>query len=155
MQVVLLTVHGTWAAAADWAKPDSALSTQIRGWFAKRGVSATVVPFEWSGRNSLSARQAGGAALAERIDQICRDERPAALYVIAHSHGGSVFAHAVKSRPDIIDQVDGFVALATPWIGLHRCGYAVAFREMLAYLGLYVAFVAILLAVMMIVRDTF
>ena len=154
-RAVLVTVHGTWASEAPWTRPDSALGRAMLEWFAGRGIAATVVAFEWSGRNSIAARRAAGASLAERLEHIHRTDPLAALYVIAHSHGGSVFAYATERRPEIVDEVDGFIALATPWIGLRPCTYAPALREMLAHVGLYIGFVATLLAVAFIVRDVY
>ncbi len=147
LEAVLVTVHGTFAARAPWAKSNSVLARAVLKWLAQRGGAATVVPFQWSGRNSIAARRAAGACLAERLDRIRRDHPQSALYVIAHSHGGSVFAYATKLRPEIVEKIDGFVALATPWIGVEPCTYAGALREMLWKLALYVAFGAILFAV--------
>jgi alpha-beta hydrolase superfamily lysophospholipase len=147
VRAILVTVHGTWAAGAPWAAPDSPLGRAVCQWYAGRGVAATIVPFQWSGRNSIAARRAAGASLADFLDRISRENPQTSLYVIAHSHGGSVFSYATMLRPEVIRQVDGFIALATPWVGLEPCSYAVALRTMLAKLALYLAFAAVLAAV--------
>jgi alpha-beta hydrolase superfamily lysophospholipase len=154
-RAVLVTVHGTFARGAPWAKVGSMLARTVMQWFAERGGTATVMPFQWSGRNSIAARRAAGASLAECLDRIRHDDPQAALYVIAHSHGGSVVAYATKLRPEIVHKVDGFVALATPWVGLEPCSYAAALREILAKLTVYAAFVLSLLAVPSIVQWAF
>lgn len=143
---VLVTIHGTFARGAPWAKPDSTIAKAVRGWFDQQNGSATIVPFEWSGRNSIAARRIAGAALVEHLDRIRHDHPSAAIYVIAHSHGGGVFAYSAKLRPEIVDQVDGFVGLATPWVGVQPCTYAVALRKMLGKLTLFVVYAGSLLA---------
>jgi hypothetical protein len=110
-----------------------------------------VIPFEWSGRNSIAARRTAGASLVEHLDRIRYSHPSAAIYVIAHSHGGSVFAYSAKLRPEIVDQVDGFVGLATPWVGVEPCTYAVALRKMLGKLALFVVYAASLLALMALI----
>jgi hypothetical protein len=139
-------VHGTFARGALWAKPDSKIARAVSDWFDQQDVSAAIVPFEWSGRNSIVARRTAGAALVEHLGRIRHDHPSAAIYVIAHSHGGCVFAYSVKLRPEIVDQVDGFIGLATPWVGVEPCTYAVALRKMLAKLALFVVYAGSLLA---------
>ena len=153
-RAVLVTVHGTFARGAPWAEPGSILARSVIQWFAKRGRTATVIPFQWSGRNSIAARRAAGTTLSECLSRIREENPQSALYVIAHSHGGSVFAYAIKRQPDLINKVDGFVALATPWVGLEPCSYAAALRDMLVTLTLYTVFVLSLLAVPSIVTWT-
>jgi pimeloyl-ACP methyl ester carboxylesterase len=136
-QTVVVTVHGTWARRAPWAQEGSALARSVARWFADQGVATSILPFEWSGRNSISARRRAGVHLAELLTRI-RDEHPRArIYVIAHSHGGSVFAYAATHRPDIVLGVNGFIALATPWIGARPCTFAEPLRSMLLKLVLY------------------
>ena len=145
LRAIVVTVHGTWARGAPWAKADLRLARAVVQWFAGRGVTATVAPFQWSGRNSVAARRAAGATLADCLDTISSREPRTSLYVIAHSHGGSVFGYTAKLRPDIVDKVDGFIALATPWIGIEPCSYAMALRKMLIKLTLYAALAAMML----------
>lgn len=139
---VLVTVHGTCARGASWAKPDSIMARALVDWFTHRGEVATVMPFDWSGRNSIAARRTAGASLVKCLERIHHQHPEAALYVIAHSHGGSVFGYSIKMHPEIVDLIDGFVALATPWVGVTPCSYAGALRKMLGMLALYAAYAA-------------
>lgn len=116
-------------------------------WFEDRGVHATVAPFRWSGRNSVAARQTAATALLKHIDHLRSSQPEAALHVVAHSHGGSVFAYALKERPALRERIDGFVALATPWIDVAPCDYGPALRTMLARVLLYAVFAICLWAV--------
>ena len=90
-----------------WTQPDSMLG----GLFCsarERGGSAVVVPFSWSGKNSVAARRKAGTELADRLLELRREAPSRAIYVIAHSHGGSVFAYAMKEEPGLADHIDGF-----------------------------------------------
>jgi hypothetical protein len=69
--------------------------------------------------------------LGRRLLELKRQDPLQPIYVIAHSHGGSVFAYALKEEESLADHVDGFIALSTPWIGVRICGYAVALRSLL------------------------
>jgi hypothetical protein len=105
----------------------------------ERGGSAAVVPFSWSGKNSVAARREAGTALARRLLELRREDPLRAIYVIAHSHGGSVFAYALKEEPGLADHIDGFIALATPWIAVQPCAYALALRTLLFSAVLYLS----------------
>ena len=105
----------------------------------ERGGSAAVVPFSWSGKNSVAARREAGTALARRLLELRHEDPLRAIYVIAHSHGGSVFAYALKEEPGLADHIDGFIALATPWIAVQPCGYALALRTLLSSAVLYLS----------------
>ena len=76
------------------------------------------MPFNWSGKNSVAARREAGAVLGRRLLELRRRHPLQPIYVIAHSHGGSVFAYALKEEPSLADLVDGFIALGTPWIAV-------------------------------------
>lgn len=137
MGVVFLTVHGTWAGAARWAQPVSVLGRALVESARERGETAVVVPFSWSGKNSVAARREAGAGLARRLLELRREDPSRAIYVVAHSHGGSVFAYAMKEEPGLADHINGFIALATPWIAVQPCGYALALRTLLFSAVLY------------------
>jgi len=136
---LFLTVHGTWAGAARWAQPDSLLGRALLENARERGGSAAVVPFSWSGKNSVAARREAGTALARRLLELRQEDPSRAIYVIAHSHGGSVFAYALKEEPGLADHIDGFIALATPWMAVQPCGYALALRTLLSNAVLYLS----------------
>ena len=91
----LVLVHGTFAPNAEWTHPDSYLCSALR----TRFPSAEFLPFNWSGRNSHSARIAAGKQLGEFIRRL-KNERPdRPCYVIAHSHGGNVALYALSRTP--------------------------------------------------------
>jgi hypothetical protein len=136
--VLIVTVHGTWAGAAAWTKQDSKLGQAVLQRYREQGREATVLPFKWSGRNSVAARAKAGRALADLLVDLRRESTPRAIYLIAHSHGGSVFAYALKQEPRLTEQIDGFIALATPWIDVAVCGYIHQLRAFLSRTVLYI-----------------
>jgi len=84
--------------------------------FAARGDSCSVIPFYWSGANTFGGRKDAGSALAKfalnvRLNNAAYEE----LYLVAHSHGGSVVAYAAGAQPQLKDLVTGVVTLSTPW----------------------------------------
>lgn len=136
-KVFIVTIHGTWSRGAPWARQGSVLGQALVRWFAANGCDANVEPFEWSGRNSINARRHAGVHLALLLERIRQRDRSAEIYVVAHSHGGSVFAYAMKHQPALLPAVNGFVALATPWIGARPTSYAIPFRMMMTRMAAF------------------
>ncbi|MGO9530950.1 MAG: serine aminopeptidase domain-containing protein [Syntrophobacteraceae bacterium] len=136
----VITVHGTFAHAAKWAQPNSTLAHSIIQWFAERNIDATIVPFTWSGKNLIEARRSAGDDLLDLLDRVRIDYPQSTIFIIAHSHGGSVVAYALKKRPEAIKEIAGFVALATPWIGITTSSFAVQLRSLLIKFITYVLF---------------
>lgn len=86
MAVVL--VHGTFARDADWTLEDGPVTAEIR----RRFPHARVVPFNWSGANSPSARIKAGEELATVVKSIGAAGQ--SVWIIGHSHGGNVALYA-------------------------------------------------------------
>lgn len=109
---VVVLVHGTFARAASWTRPDSPLATTV----AKAlGGSVLLTSFEWSGRNSHAARLSGGTELAEYLRSLRLSYPTASLHIVAHSHGGNVVMYALRST-EIRDSLKSVVCLGTPFI---------------------------------------
>jgi hypothetical protein len=146
VRAIVVTVHGTWAASASWTRGDSPLGQALIRFFAERETKLQILPYLWSGKNTVKARAEAGARLAALLLAIARDNHEASLHVIAHSHGGSVLAYALKHRPELAAKIAGFVALATPWLDVDVHGYAVSLRSMLAKMLLFALFGSCLVA---------
>lgn len=107
---VVTLVHGTFARGAAWCRPDSklcaALTSEVEG-----GVHFRV--FEWSGKNTNSAR----LAAARELQSFLRDGfamNPTSLHhIVAHSHGGNIALYALRGLPASNVRV---VTFATPFI---------------------------------------
>ena len=89
------------------------------------GHSVHFVRFPWTGKNSLAGRKRGSQDLAALVLE-CRREFPhSRIYVIAHSHGGSIAWMALQ-RDDVTKAVNGLVCLATPFLSFRRTTLDVA-----------------------------
>jgi hypothetical protein len=90
-------VHGTFARGAEWAQSQSALCCAL---VKALGSNIVLKPFDWSGKNSHSARVTAGQELATFL-RSARESYPNAMqFVICHSHGGNValYAHRELAR---------------------------------------------------------
>jgi pimeloyl-ACP methyl ester carboxylesterase len=111
-EYLVTLVHGTFATSAPWMKDESTLSETLR---QRLGVGLTLVPFNWSGRNSPKARLAAADCLATRLARQVREHPDAKHYIVSHSHGGAVALRAaVKSG--VLDRIAGIVCMATPFL---------------------------------------
>src|SRR5262249_53387701 len=115
---LFVIVHGTWGRGIfprlssflramslrkpmpRWFEAESAFRTDLSSLMTSFGITAETISFEWSGSNSVFARQRAAESLRELL--LSRGQgRP--IVIIAHSHGGNVALQAVDqgySHPD-------------------------------------------------------
>jgi len=107
----VIFVHGTFGRKSTWSKSGSEAVTAI-----ERRLSAhlDVARFEWSGRNSQSARRRASIELA-RLLRSAPLKSYAALHLIGHSHGGNITCRASYLSGPRIRSVTN---LATPYLHL-------------------------------------
>ena len=114
LHVVL--VHGTYARGVQWTRAtESALCARIRQAF---GTDVSFEAFEWSATNSHSARLKAGEALAAHLQHLIAHRGGRGLFVIGHSHGGTVIANALRHDARVARALDGSIFLSTPFIQL-------------------------------------
>ena len=112
---VIYTVHGTrmpFSKKPEWIKGNKSFCKSLNkglGW------RAMIVPFEWSGKNSVSARWKAAQELRQRVKEYITKFPDAHHMVIAHSHGGNVTFMAIDSE-ELAKQVLGVATLATPFL---------------------------------------
>ncbi len=97
-RVKAVLVHGTFANQTDWDDPDGPFAAALKERLAADGAHLTVEEFRWSGLNAHEARRDAAVALAEKLTRDCAagwDE----LFVVAHSHGGTVTRLALNLMP--------------------------------------------------------
>jgi len=112
---VLVLVHGTWAKSAVWTGPGSAL---VRYLLAELGSEAVAIyALDWSGRNSVKARDSAALALEIDLKDLLDRFPEAIINIVAHSHGGNVAAKAVANMG--IDEI-GLACLSTPFLRVHK-----------------------------------
>lgn len=125
--VSVVLVHGTFARDAAWTAPEtSGLCQRIRD--ALSGRSVTFHRFTWSGANSHADRDAGGRALGLLLRELAATGE-APLFVIGHSHGGTVITRALKHHPELVHILSGVVFLSTPFIQVQRRPFAQSFLK--------------------------
>ncbi len=103
---LVVLVHGTFAAHADWVQPNSQVHREIS---EAVGESADVVAFCWSGANTHLSRVRAGRALATQIDNAHRRR----VFLVGHSHGGNV---ALLAAGATREPMMGVATLATPFL---------------------------------------
>jgi len=122
-------VHGTWArgifAAAPtaesgakrpiWSDPNSAFHNALAEKLQEEGFHARIIPFLWSGANTVRLRDGVARDLARSIETSTEDGT--LNVVIGHSHGGTIALTAAAEY--LTTPIDILVAtLATPFIDM-------------------------------------
>jgi pimeloyl-ACP methyl ester carboxylesterase len=74
----------------------------------KRGV------FAWTGDNLETERRIGGERLAKEIADLEASDEIRRYHIVAHSHGGNVVLHALRSLADDPKKLGAVVYLGTP-----------------------------------------
>jgi pimeloyl-ACP methyl ester carboxylesterase len=135
--VIVFLVHGTFARGAGWTKADSPLCQAIEA--ATRGAKRDVVfrPVEWSGRNTSKARLDGARRLEGHFREACETLPAAPIFIVGHSHGGSVVAYFCRDLPDRLrERLTGAAFLSTPFIATR---IRPDWRQLISGLGVAIA----------------
>ena len=135
--VIVFLIHGTFAREAGWTKADSPLCQVVEAAAraAKRDVMFRSV--EWSGRNTSKARLDGARKLDSHFREACETFPAAPIFMIGHSHGGSVVAYFCRDLPDRLrDRLTGAAFLSTPFIAAR---IRPDWRQLIAGLGVAIA----------------
>ena len=111
-EIVITLVHGTFAQNAEWTLGDSPFCESL-----KRSLPGplTLLPFQWSGKNSERARQVAVRDLRQRLRLSILEHPSSRHFVIGHSHGGNISVQAVMGT-DLERQVAGITCLAVPFL---------------------------------------
>ena len=112
MRVVITTVHGTFAKAAEWPLAQSSLNRYLRDHLPG---PVEIRPFRWSGLNGFDARETAARSLRDHLIQVNLELPESAQFVIAHSHGGNVALLAAGDE-SIRKMLRGVVCLSTPFL---------------------------------------
>ena len=111
---LITLVHGTFAMNAEWIQNESKFTRQLT---KELDAPSHVFSFNWSGKNSHSARLQGGSELAAHLTTINTKYPHSENIIIAHSHGGNVALYAIKElkSPEFRFQL---ITLATPFLNV-------------------------------------
>lgn len=115
-KIRLHLVHGTWAkglwgTAPIWSEPGESAYQNL---LSKLPANTQFESFNWSGRNSISARAKAAEELQAHLRRSLCEHPNDCHIVVAHSHGGTVANEAVRGS-DIDGAVRGLICLATPF----------------------------------------
>jgi hypothetical protein len=116
MPFTVTLIHGTFVRDADWTRErKSKLCANLKREF---GDDIRFARFDWDPPNLHSARLEGSTKLLHETKSEGRyfrkQEEP--HIAIAHSHGGSVLAYALRQDAALAEQIAGAVFLSTPFI---------------------------------------
>lgn len=112
IETVVTFVHGTFAQGAKWVSNEATFPSTLRE--TANGTVATF-PFNWSGKNTQSARNQAAQELAEHLATLAKSYPSARQVIIAHSHGGNVAIRAIQLST--IPRVE-LATLGTPFINI-------------------------------------
>jgi hypothetical protein len=104
----VLLIHGTFAnkavSAPAWWHPSSDFCHKLDLSLSQQGSPARCwgpgIPtnvFAWTGDNLESERRIGGDSLAKEIMDLETNHDVSCYHIVAHSHGGNVVLHALRS----------------------------------------------------------
>ena len=113
---VVTLVHGTWARKASWVTDNSNLRQVLR---EKLGPDTVIKNFEWSGRNTHSARKQAIKELGEKLKKRINKYPHSKHHIVSHSHGGNIALLAVVDA-ELNEQIDGIVCMSTPFISARQ-----------------------------------
>lgn len=104
-QIRLITVHGTFDSQATWDDDGSPLISGLRQKLGEAGATLVPQQFIWSGENDHFARREAADQLREIVEADLENDAYDALYIVGHSHGGTVARLAMnklggEKRPD-------------------------------------------------------
>jgi hypothetical protein len=121
--VFLTPFYGKWPSGFRpkwlWFADSSEFRNRLTAALSKRGLSARISPFLWSGANSVRERDKAAHKLVEHIRAKQSDYPSSTQVVIAHSHGGNVALRALDQLGVTGDKI--FIAtIATPFVEILR-----------------------------------
>lgn len=134
---IIVLIHGTYAANAEWVGEGSAFSSALRTEFP----GAVIKKFAWDGNNDHFERIASGRALAKKVEGWVTGDatHQRTVFLIGHSHGGNVALYA-SGVYSVRRALAGTVFLGTPFLETHPRNVRVMARGIAAALTILIFF---------------
>jgi hypothetical protein len=147
-------VHGTWgrgffpslhwSRTSRWFESGGSFYERFSKELTNRSILATFATHDWSGANSIFARDKAAADLARKLEEHDLVSPGCTQLIIGHSHGGNVVGRALArlstTKPNPL-----ICTLAKPFVEVHPTDLGPRYRLMTAFvLALAVAFITIL-----------
>ncbi|MBX2855734.1 MAG: hypothetical protein KTR21_12150 [Rhodobacteraceae bacterium] len=112
----VITVHGTFDKNATWDNEDQFFVSTLRQDLAAGGADLSVKNLEWDGDNNHDIRRAG----ADKLMGVMREElaKPEydEVFIVGHSHGGTVARMAVNSLEPDEKRPSGVFTFGSPFL---------------------------------------
>lgn len=107
----ILLVHGTFSHDAGWFRSDGTLPKTL----CREFPDCRVEYFQWSGKNTHSARVTAGEELALFIKQLQHDRPGSIVHLVTHSHGGMVALYMYNDG-SISSHIGSIAFFGTPFL---------------------------------------
>jgi hypothetical protein len=129
-RTIVYLVHGMWGRGMfrvrprkkpRWFERDSAFFRQLTAELGGESPLLEVIPFNWSGANSLVERYEAAAELASRIEKDLPHLVRTRVVILGHSHGGNIAlmaSHMLRGSTGRGAVSVDVVTLATPFVRL-------------------------------------
>lgn len=103
-----------------WDREGSQFCKTLLDLAQKEVIEVNISNFQWNGKNSISIRQQESERLAQLLNNISSENDSENIFVIGHSHGGTIACKAIEL---INDTKNIFViTLGTPFLELKQAG---------------------------------
>jgi len=109
-----ILVHGTWARDTHWPALRDGLVLAA----SAVGEHSRFEELRWSGKNRASARERAGVEIFSLVQKIQSTSRNEKIFIIGHSHGGSVIAYFLKEYSSLAKTLSGCAFLSTPFVAI-------------------------------------
>ncbi len=128
----ILLIHGTFANKAEsapaWWRQGSEFCHKLDSYLLQKGsparcwaqIGSQKNEFAWTGDNLESERRIGGNNLAKGITDLEASRDINRYHLVAHSHGGNVVLHALRSLADDPRKLGAVIFLGTPVLRCRR-----------------------------------
>ena len=103
-----------------WDREHSTFRKELSKRFLESGSSVSISSFEWDGSNTFWSRENAAKNLACRLNLMNRSDCKTKIFVIGHSHGGTVACKAV----DFLEECNNvkIITLGTPFLEMRQGG---------------------------------
>jgi pimeloyl-ACP methyl ester carboxylesterase len=112
--VTFILVHGTFAKSARWPILQNSLAETARS----AGHEPAFEWLSWTGRNRAKARQTAASEIFTLVQRVQRTSANERIFIIGHSHGGSVIGYFLKEHPEAAKTLAGCAFLSTPFVAI-------------------------------------
>ena len=110
-KVHIVLIWGTFASEAEWVQKGSFFRTTLRRILKGFGVDCEFHIFSWSGVNSHVARRDASSNLEGVLFDLSEKTKDD-IFVVGHSHGGSVAYNALSNNPKLKSKVSRLFSLS-------------------------------------------